>query len=847
MRKAQKRQIEELLKLFEDAQVQLKTYMDQKNSQSAMELLEECQNSAISLGTIIEKTEGEGHSTVSLLEEYCELLYQCYEAFVSGEGLNGNKTYKLLKQKLTKISNSVKNDIKLKIEAVFLPYKASMWDSLESIWQAADTDPDCDAYVIPIPYFDKSPDGSFVKRHYEARQYPAYVPVVKYEDYNFEARRPDLIFIHNPYDEGNFITSVHPYFYSENIKKFTDCLVYVPYYTTSGGMSEGQALCMAYLNVDYIVIQSEKYRKYYDERIPDSKFLVLGSPKFDSVIHKCQNPPSPPSEWKEKMEGRKVYFYNTSIGGMLGNTDAFLKKMRYVFDIFKDRTDVCLLWRPHPLMESTFESMRQEYKPVYDALKQEFITEQIGIYDKTADIENTIALSDVYIGDGATSVTSLFGVVGKPLFILNNNIHSLPEKDDWRGERCNLWLDAWGDDRYHVTANNQLWYSEKNDYHYKFYMDLGSGHSGGGYYMRALELKGNIYVLPYHAQHILIIKNKKIRKIEFPAFSVRGNSFCNYWYNQNYIFLFPFQYPKLIRINVETEEIHYVDGIQPFYIRNINGEWQLGGTEFYKNELVFASPEEDQFVFMNIDTFEARVLSSHSNNRGTQGMVCNGDEMWLLPLKGTTIICWNLQTGENREYGDVPETFRSIQWPYERECEEHPFGRIAFSQTDEKETIIISPYWGNMFLSLDRDTGKMEEWKLPMGNAMRGKNGYFIASGMGDFIVTYPYGKTDIRLWYSPERKLFNINLETKEYKEVKIDFDYEDLLQHEPGFMEESEWMQYCLNENAFHSLKDLLDNKIIGDPFDKKRQLQAFAKINANTDGTCGRNIYECVKEKV
>ncbi len=25
-------------------------------------------------------------------------------------------------------------------------------------------------------------------------------------------------------------------------------------------------------------------------------------------------------------------------------------------------------------------------------------------------------------------------MVGKPLFILNNNIHSLPEKDDWRGK-----------------------------------------------------------------------------------------------------------------------------------------------------------------------------------------------------------------------------------------------------------------------------------------------------------------------------------------------------------------------------------------------------------------------------
>ena len=27
---------------------------------------------------------------------------------------------------------------------------------LESVWQAADSDPYCDAYVIPIPYYDKN-------------------------------------------------------------------------------------------------------------------------------------------------------------------------------------------------------------------------------------------------------------------------------------------------------------------------------------------------------------------------------------------------------------------------------------------------------------------------------------------------------------------------------------------------------------------------------------------------------------------------------------------------------------------------------------------------------------------
>ena len=64
---------------------------------------------------------------------------------------------------------------------------------------------------------------------------------------------------------------------------------------------------------------------------------------------------------------------------------------------------------------------------------------------------------------------------------------------------------------------------------------------------------------------------------------------------------------------------------------------------------------------------------------------------------------------------------------------------------------------------------------------------------------------------------------------------------------MEESEWMQYCLIENAFNSLKNLLDGDITGNLFDKERQLKAYARINANTDGTCGRDVYEFVKGNI
>ncbi len=853
MRMARKKQAENFTEVLKQAHDEIKQAVEKKDISAAMILLEDCQNGAIALGNLIENEEGEGFRTVSFLEDYCELVYQIHESFAQGQEASGNQVYKKLRKVFTQIENSVRNDIRIRYEIAFLPYKASMWDSLESIWQAAKEDPDCDVYVVPIPYYDKNPDGSLGMYHYEGNDLPSDVPVIHYDEYRIEERKPDAVYIHNPYDNYNFVTTVDPRFYSSELKKFTECLVYVPYYSTTGGMSEGQASCPAYYYADYIIIQAEKYRQFFDPALPAEKLVPLGSPKFDRVLRMCANPPEIPAEWKKRMEGRKVYFYNTSINGMLGNTDAFLKKMRYVFNLFKGRTNVCLLWRPHPLLESTFDSMRKEYRSQYDALKEEFIAEHIGIYDDTPDMTKTIACSDIYIGDGATSVTSLFGMAGKPLFIFNNRIHTLPEKDDWRGEKINPVFDIWGDDRYQVSKNNQLWFSENNDYHYRFYMDLGTGYMGGGYYLRAVEIKGKIYVFPRNAQHLLIIKNKKIRKLVFKERIAQAGAFCGGWYNEKYIFLFPDKYPLLVRFTIDTEEIHYVEGIKDFYVRNIAGEWRRGGICLYGNELVFASPEEDGFVFMDIDTLKARGLYSHSQcNLGTQGFIIDGNDLWLMPLNGMTITCWNPETGAVREYDDLPPDFKSVKWPDETECEERPFGNMVFYRENGKETIIISPQWGNMYLTLDRENGRMEEWKPPVKTEMktRGRNGYFTVSGMGGFRVTAfqrERAGEDCQIWYAPEKRLYDVNLKTGEYQEVEIDFDYDELKEHEPGFMEESEWMQYCLVEGAFNSLKNLLDDNITGRPFDWERQIRAYAKINANVDGTCGEEIHRFVRGKL
>ena len=180
MRKSQKKQIENMLDLLDQAHTAIKKAVETGNTEIALTLLEQAQDSAIQVGGMIEESLGEEFATVRILESYCEQVYQSYEMIRQQQAVNIGKVYKSLRRELIRMENSVKNDIPIRTSVVFLPYKASMWDSLESVWKAADADPDCDAYVIPIPYFDKNPDGSFSRMHYEGDLYPKNVSVVSW-------------------------------------------------------------------------------------------------------------------------------------------------------------------------------------------------------------------------------------------------------------------------------------------------------------------------------------------------------------------------------------------------------------------------------------------------------------------------------------------------------------------------------------------------------------------------------------------------------------------------------------------------------------------------------------------
>lgn len=422
------------------------------NPKGVAEALVQCQESAIALGTYIDTLDEKFAPLVHTLEDYCENIYQMSESLSDENACR--KVSKKIQKQLTSLQNGIKYDLADdKKEVVFLPYKASMWDSLESVWKAADEDPNCDAYVIPIPYFDKNPDGSFREEHYEGNLYPGYVPITRYDEYDLEERRPDVIYIHNPYDECNHVTSVHPYFYSKNLRNFTNKLVYIPYFILGEIDPDDQAeidrmkhFCFTpgTIFAHQVIVQSENMRQIYineyikaakemglpgehvDRKLQEKKFLGLGSPKVDKVLNTRKEDLEIPTEWRkviEKPDGswKKIVFYNTSVSPLLHHEKKMLQKMESVFEIFKEnRDEVVLLWRPHPLIQATIESMRPQLWEAYREIRDRYIEECWGIYDDTADMDRAIMLSDAYYGD-MSSIVQLYQQTRKVAMIQGVN------------------------------------------------------------------------------------------------------------------------------------------------------------------------------------------------------------------------------------------------------------------------------------------------------------------------------------------------------------------------------------------------------------------------------------------
>lgn len=236
-------------------------------------LIIDSQDLCIELGTLIETIKGEGHKTVTLIEQHCENLFTLYQNL-----FESTPDFSAVKDSFIKFCKSIEDDILNKKEVVFLPFNGKYWNTLQKTYLDFKNNSEYDVYVMPIPYFYKKFDGSLYDIQYDTSTYPSEISLVDYQSFQLEFRNPDVIVIQNPYDQFNHSTSVHPDYYSNILKQYTSQLIYIPWFQTDSFTKNDYC---SYKNMDYYVtmpgvvnsdlvyIQDEKLRHTYIEKLTE--------------------------------------------------------------------------------------------------------------------------------------------------------------------------------------------------------------------------------------------------------------------------------------------------------------------------------------------------------------------------------------------------------------------------------------------------------------------------------------------------------------------------------------------------------------------------------------------------
>lgn len=800
----------------------------------AVEILTEAQSAVISIGNIIEEKEPEKREElIPCLEEFAEAAYR-----LAVDILEGRET-SMGCQNLLEEGRAIQTLLECKLEViyeiVFLPYKVSMWDCMESVYYAALLHENCNISVVPIPYCNLSQNGDILETIYEGKAFPEQVKILSFEEYDVAEVCPDVIFIHNPYDEYNYVTQVPSRYFSRELVKYTNHLVYLPYKVCHGVVND---VYCALPGVKYswrVFVQSESVRETYIKYNNPDKIIALGSPKVDKVIASGKQKPNMPDDWKRVFQDRKVFLFNTHLNNIINNGEAMIEKLRLVFNLFRDQPDIAILWRPHPLSIQTAKSMNPRILPSYLGLIDEFRTLENGIYDESADMHKAIFFSDAYIGDGS-SLVSLYGVTGKPLMILclMRGAVGLMERNM---DSIRMASAVFSENKIYFCARDSkglyTYDTEKGRTEYigRLNEDV---HSTIGMVDHVSKYKNKLFltggkVKECHAVYCLedgrnyvICKSVSVRPREEVKNCLR--------YGER-IYLIYSDFHSFGYINMESEE--YVD-LTP-QIRNTiqnlgfqNKDMQIIDSVLAGNELVFLCKNNTVIVYDTETSFFKQFRADIG--AGELLRVEKEEELFYFLSSEMEIF----QYDENK--GCIARLKIAVN------CEvSNGIGRIVV----HRELVWLIPSKNGIFYSVDFRKNRVSSLEYSKEAVFD----YDLFAAIDNFCCLDKVGN-ELLLYPRAANRLMIINMEKHklEEKQVKVpesisekEFEYHML---ERGGC--TEWFQSVYSEKSC-SIQEFIDRVRNEKDIKQKNRRQEFSRIFANTQGNCGTEIWNYIMDRI
>ncbi len=760
------------------------------------------------------------------------------------------------------LSAWIDEHVEARYEIVFMPYKAEMWDSLESVWRAACADPRCIVRTVPIPYQSLDPQSNALSEEYDEDRFPSYVEITHYKDYDLSLHNPDMIFIHNPYDAYNRVTRVHPEFFSSNLIRYTDKLVYIPYFVSLGELHSSLPGMPSARNSWKIFVDSETTRQDYLRfgRLDPNQVVALGTPKLDYMDERMRQSVPMPSEWEAALQGRKVFFYNTSIGKLLSDNEHAIRYMQEIFQYFRENQDIAIIWRPHPLNINTLNAMLPHVLKSYLQLIEEFKKLPNAVYDESQEMHTAILCSDAYIGD-TSSVLVPYSYTGKPILTL-------------LAQQYRFNPDAWGinpawheyDEEPYIPISvtpgairNGVLYAPGRNRGGAFSLDLATGgftltsivpaelYREPQLFVTSVVYNDTLWFIPARAAKAMSYhyRTGEIEEYALPTVdNCRRMPFTKAVQNNEHLWMLSDRSNTVVRLDLETGEMSERE-ISTSDFKN--GHQFSGFTDgvIHNNDLWVALSNSPAVVRIDPASYESTLYELDFLPTPMCGIVSDGLSLWLFLDTDPYVVQWNPYTNETWLHDKFPEGFNGGT---------QPFSGALFDGND----IWLIPYDANMIVKVSAETGEksvsythLEKSQWAMLNpwypfdSIRG-SGLIADSTLFSGAVLH-----EDWIWFSPvvAPAMLGIHRTTGEVREIPVGISREE---DEKAFIVSRFPHPYPkggVDQRSFFNNRNLPFKHFInmvrkGDlkNWSEKQRKEVRASI-ANADGTCGAQIWEYV----
>lgn len=295
---------------------------------------------------------------------------------------------------------------------LFVPYKEEMWDTMFTIYEAF-KGKEIKTDIMSMPYFTLN-NGRIYDMKHEFDLFRPNFPMLLKEGQSDKyggSKKWDIIIFHYPYDNLNNVT--RPVMYSNELKAFCNNLVLVSYAVVGDRLPLSEELLYGgVVNSDLVITETEaqaevanNFMKGYGIR---TEFVGWGSAKYD-MIELAEIP----KEWEEKGRGKRKVFLQTGLVPYLKDRNK-LNKVEAIIRKNVNDPNVCLIWRPHPLLRDTIIAHHRGDLRKFTDLKESVQKSEKDIWDESIMPETPIKFADEMISD-ASSLVILWKKTGKKL------------------------------------------------------------------------------------------------------------------------------------------------------------------------------------------------------------------------------------------------------------------------------------------------------------------------------------------------------------------------------------------------------------------------------------------------